>query len=88
MSRAQRFVLVVLPLLVAVVSLLAVGLDKKGVGRLLFSEQGPIELGTAALFLLAGWVATGIAFRSQDVVPGVYRGLFVCFALAAFVVAM
>jgi hypothetical protein len=88
MSRAQRFVLAILPLLIAVVSMLAVALDKKGIGRLLFSEQGPIELGTAALFVFAGVVAAGIALRSQDGVPRFYRGLLVCFALAAFLVAL
>ena len=67
--------------------MLAVGLDKNGIGRLLFSEQGPIELGTAALFAFAGVAAAGIALRSQDAVPRFYRLLLVCFALAAFVVA-
>jgi hypothetical protein len=88
MASSQRFVLVVLPLLVAVVSLLAVGLDKDGVGRILFSEQGPVELGTAALFVFAGVVAIGVAVRSRGTVPPVYRGLLACFAMAAFLVAL
>jgi hypothetical protein len=88
MARPQRLVLVVLPLLLAVVSLLAVGLDKNGVGRVLFSEQGPVELGTAALFALAGVVATGVAVRSRGAVPPAYRGFLACFAAAAFFVAL
>src|SRR5687768_2599631 len=53
----------------------------------LISEVGPIELGTAALFLAAAGVAMVLAWRAASV-PPVYRALFCLFALGGVFVAL
>lgn len=52
------------------------------------SETGPIELGTAALFLAASVGAVGYLRKHRPRLPRPYRALFGLFAVTAFFVAM
>jgi hypothetical protein len=52
------------------------------------SEQGPIELGTAALYLASAGLAAGLALGTRATVPGVYRLLYGLFVAAAVFVAL
>jgi hypothetical protein len=52
------------------------------------SEYGPVELGTAACFALAGILAFGLAARTGSVAPPLVRALYLLFALGALVACL
>ncbi len=56
--------------------------------RVIASEQGVVELGTAALFFGAAALAIHLVVATRDSMPGVYRLLYASFALAAVFVAL
>jgi hypothetical protein len=56
--------------------------------RLVVSELGPVELGTAAGFGLAGVLALGLAARTRGVAPASVRILYLVFAAGALFAAL
>lgn len=56
--------------------------------RIFFSEQGLIELGTAAFYGVAACGALTLSFKTRELVPKRYRILYVLFALAALFIAL
>jgi hypothetical protein len=63
-------------------------LTPEALHRLLVSEYGPVELGTAAGFAVAGVLALGLAVRTRARVPARFRILYVLFALGALFAAL
>jgi hypothetical protein len=51
--------------------------------RLVVSEYGPVELGTAVCFVVAGALAVGLAARTRGVAPALVRTLYLAFAAGA-----
>ena len=56
--------------------------------RIFFSEQGLIELGTAAFYGVGACVAVTLSFKTRELVPKRYRVLYLLFALTALFVAL
>ena len=56
--------------------------------RIVLSEQGVIELGTAAFYVAAAALAVALASKARGSVPQGYRVLYILFALAALFVAL
>jgi hypothetical protein len=56
--------------------------------RVVLSEQGLVELGTAAFYLVGAAAAVGLAWRTRGSVPQRYRVLYMCYAIAALFVAL
>ena len=79
---------VVIPLLGLELYLLVGQIAQLGRHATLFAEDGPVELGTAIFFVIAGCLAIRIARSGQGTVPTVYRLFFVLYALASFFVAL
>lgn len=85
----RGFVCYVLPPLVVlelhVWAVQCLGTNRHGI---LFAENGPIELGTAAGFLTAAALAVRLILSCRDRIPRAYRCLFILFAIAATFVAL
>jgi hypothetical protein len=79
-------------------SLPALGLVFYGVSRALMpdgvflwffdSEYGPVELGTAACFVVASVLAFRLAARTRGMVPAMVRALYLAFAVGALFAAL
>lgn len=81
-------VLVLLPLLGVPAYYVAVHAGGEAFRRALISERGPIELGTAALYLVSAVIALALVTRTRRSVPRFYRALYGLFAVAAVFVAL
>jgi hypothetical protein len=79
---------VLMPVLGLEAFVLAVQLLDADRHSILFSENGFVELGTAACFLLAAGLALQLAFAHRELMPHRYRLLFVLFAMTACFVAL
>ena len=88
MSRKGLGLFVVLPLLMLTAYVAARALLSDGWQKFIYAENGPIELGTAACFALAGGVALALARKTRGHVPVMFRGIFGLFALACWFVAL
>lgn len=88
MSRRGFAFFVVLPVLALAVYVAARGLLSEDWQKFIYAENGPIELGTALLFTLAGGAAIVLARKTRGHVPVVFRGMFVLFAAASWFVAL
>lgn len=88
MSHKGTNLFVALPILVLGGYVAARGLLSEGWQKFIYAENGPIELGTAALFALAGAGAIVLARRTRRDVPAVFRAMFVLFVLASWFVAL
>ncbi len=88
MSRRLLAALVVAPTLCLAGYLLARGLLPEAEQKFLYRENGPIELGTAFLFALAGGGAISLALRTRGRIHNAYRLLFMLFAIGCGFVAL
>ncbi len=79
---------VVMPVLGILGYYVGLGLAPDAFSRIFFSEQGLIEIGTAALYGVAACVAVALVFKTRGVVPKHYRVLYFLFALAALFIAL
>jgi hypothetical protein len=85
-NRTSRYVL--LPIAGTVAFLLMVPLVGAKRHGWIFSENGPVEMGTAFCFAAAAVVALRLYFAGRYVVPSPYRYLFLLFAMAATFVSL
>jgi hypothetical protein len=88
MSRGRFALFVALPIGVLGAYVAARALLSEAWQKFIYAENGPIELGTAALFALAGVGAIVLARQSRGNVPVVFRAMFVMFAAASWFVAL
>jgi hypothetical protein len=87
-SRKGLGLFVVLPILMLAAYVAARALLSDGWQKFIYAENGPIELGTAALFAVAGAGAIVLARKTRGDVPAVFRGMFILFGLASWFVAL
>lgn len=88
MSRKGLAFFAALPILALAIYVAARALLSEGWQKFIYAENGPIELGTAACFALAGGAAIVLARKTRGHVPVLFRGMFVLFALASWFVAL
>jgi hypothetical protein len=86
MSRRGFALFVALPFLGFFAYLIARGVLPDRAQRPIHMENGPIEMGTAILFMLAGVLALSLARQSR--LPVLYRSLFLLFSALCAVVAL
>ena len=87
MTRRAVIGFFVLPVLAVPVCMLLLQSLSSSAHQWFVSETGPVELGTAFLFLAAAAVA-GVHVYRHRAMPRMYRGLLVLFAMASLFVAM
>jgi hypothetical protein len=88
MSRRERACFVVLPVVVLVVYHLGLRLLPHAYQWTLSSEQGVVELGTAAFYGIAAGIAVILGLKTRGFVPSRYRIFYILFALAALFAAL
>jgi len=88
MLRRGFLFFVVLPLVMLEGYLLSVRLISQTAQSGLFAENGVFELGTAAFFCTAGFLAVGLCVRTRGLVPKRYRAVLLLYALAAWFVTL
>ncbi|HSE96420.1 MAG TPA: hypothetical protein VLD61_11035 [Methylomirabilota bacterium] len=88
-SRRLRAVgLVALPLLVVLAYFVGIRLGGAAFKSAVLSEDGPIELSTAALYLASAGIIGALAWITRGMVPLPYRTLYALLALGAVFVAL
>jgi hypothetical protein len=79
MSRRNVTLFAAVPIATFIAYVLARAMLSEAWQKFIYAENGPIELGTAALFAVASGSALTLC-RKGNHIPGVYRGLFLLFA--------
>jgi hypothetical protein len=88
LARRSTIPWVVLPTIAVALYFLTWSLAPSFFLRFVASEQGIVELGTAAFFLAAAGLAAHLAIVARGSVPGLFRAFYAIFAVAGVFVAL